>query len=139
MSSSDRQRLQEKQLQAEIEQLRGDLGETVEALAHKADVPARVKERGAELTERAVERGVALHQQAVQRGDVLGARAIEWCNGVTARASERGSELRDQAVSATERARGTLRQTPRDRWATLASAGLVLVVVLVLVRRVRAS
>lgn len=138
MSSSDRQRLQEKQLQAEIEQLRGDLGETVEALAHQADVPARVKERGAELTERAVDRGVELHQQVVERGDALGARAIEWCNGVKARASERGSELRDQAVSTTERARGALGQPPGS-WVTLASAGLALVVVLVLVRRVRVS
>ncbi|MGH3697581.1 MAG: DUF3618 domain-containing protein [Pseudonocardiaceae bacterium] len=139
MSGSDRQRLQEKQLKAEIEELRGDLGETVEALARKADVPARVKERGAELTERAVDRGVELHQQAVARGDALSARAIEWCNGVRARASERGSEVRDQAVSATERARGALSQTPPNRWATLACAGLALAVVLVLVRRVRVS
>lgn len=139
MSSSDRQRLQEKQLQAEIQQLRGDLGETVEALAHKADVPARVKERGAELTERALDQGVELHQQAIERGNELGARAIEWCNGVKARAAGRGSELRDQAVSTAERARGAVSQTPPNRWATLASTGLALVALLVLVRRVRAS
>ena len=58
MSGNERQRLEEQQLQEEIEELRGELGETVEALVHKADVPARAKERGAELTERAVDRGI---------------------------------------------------------------------------------
>ena len=57
MSSSERQRLEEEQLQREIEELRSDLGETVEALVHKADLPARAKERGSELADTARERG----------------------------------------------------------------------------------
>jgi hypothetical protein len=33
------------ELEAEIEELRADLGETVEALSHKLDVKARIKQR----------------------------------------------------------------------------------------------
>ena len=36
------------QLQRDVERTRRELGETVEALAHKADVPGRVKERAHE-------------------------------------------------------------------------------------------
>ena len=117
MSSNDRQRVPEKQLQAEIEQLRSDLRETVETLAHKTDVPARVKERDSEP----------------------GARAIKWGNAVKAQVAGRGSEWRDQALTATERTREAVSQTPPDRWAKLASAALAVIAVLVLIRRVRAS
>jgi len=106
MSSSERQRLQEDQLKEEIVELRGELGDTVEALVHKADLPARAKERGAELTERAV---------------------------------DRAAELRDQAVIAAERAREVAYQTPPDRWIKLASAGLALVALVIIVRRIRVS
>lgn len=92
---------EQERLQAEIEELRGELGETVEALVHKADIPARAKERGHELKEQALERGSELKDQAV----------------------ERGSELKDQAV---------------ERWPALAGAGVALVILLVMVRRVRA-
>lgn len=36
------------QLQRDVERTRRELGETVEALAHKADVPGRVKEQAHE-------------------------------------------------------------------------------------------
>lgn len=39
----------ETELRTEIEQTRRELGDTVEALAHKADIPARSKEKVAEL------------------------------------------------------------------------------------------
>ncbi|XVV06355.1 DUF3618 domain-containing protein [Actinosynnema sp. CA-248983] len=39
------------ELRADIERTRGDLGDTVEALVHKADVPARVKESAHEKVE----------------------------------------------------------------------------------------
>lgn len=150
MSSSERQRLEEERLQEEIAELRSELGETVEALVHKADVPARAKERGAELTERAVERGAELteravdrgaelQQQAMKRGNELGAQAMEWCNKFKAQAAERGSELRNQALSATERAREAVNKTPPDKWAKLASAGLALIAMMIIMRRVRAS
>jgi len=137
MSSGERQRLQEEQLKEEIVELRGELGETVEALVHKADLPARAKERGAELTERAVDRGVELHQQAVERGSELSQQAMDRWKEVKAQAFERGSELREQALGVTERAREAVNQTSPDKWATLACAGLALVAVMVIVRRVR--
>jgi hypothetical protein len=42
------------QLRAEIEETRGDLGDTVEALAAKTDIKARVRERADELKSSAV-------------------------------------------------------------------------------------
>lgn len=40
------------QLQRDVERTRRELGETVEALAHKVDVPGRVKEQATETVER---------------------------------------------------------------------------------------
>ena len=60
------------QLQRDVERTRRELGETVEALAHKVDVPARVKEQAHETAERvkgqaqdAVVRMTAATNQAV--------------------------------------------------------------------------
>ncbi|MGH4015997.1 MAG: DUF3618 domain-containing protein [Pseudonocardiaceae bacterium] len=122
MSSSEQERLQD-----EIEELRGELGETVEALVHKADVPARVKERGSELRDQAVERGIELRDQAVERGTELRDRA-----------AQRGMELRDRAVDGAERARAVVSRTPTDRWAMLAGAGAALITLAVIVRRILA-
>ena len=44
-------RSDEDKLRTEIEHTREELGETVEALTHKVDVPARVRRRRAELGE----------------------------------------------------------------------------------------
>ncbi len=148
MNSGERQRLEEEQLKEEIVELRGELGETVEALVHKADLPARAKERGAELTERAVDRGAELteravdrgaelHQEVVKRGSELSAQALELSTKFKAQTAGRVSDLRDQAVSATERAREAVYQTPPDRWAKLACAGLALVATMIIVRRIR--
>jgi Protein of unknown function (DUF3618) len=41
------------QLQQEIERTRQELGDTVEALAHKADVKAQVQERVTDISQRA--------------------------------------------------------------------------------------
>jgi hypothetical protein len=41
------------ELQQEIERTRQELGDTVEALAHKADVKARVQERVTDISQRA--------------------------------------------------------------------------------------
>jgi hypothetical protein len=137
--SSEQQRLHEEHLQEEIKELRGEVAETVEALVHKADVPARGKERGREVKEEAIERGIELHQQTVARGSELSARALEWANAVKAQVVERGSELRNQAFDAAERARESVSQTPTERWISWAGLGLALFAAIVMVRRVRAS
>jgi hypothetical protein len=135
MTSSEQQRLEEERLQAEIVGLRSDLGETVEALVHKADLPARAKERGNELKAEAIE----LQEQVVDRTVELSGRAIERGNEWKAQVVEHGSELRGRAIDAAERTREAVSQTPTDRWAKLAAAGIALVTVLVIVRRVRRS
>jgi type VI protein secretion system component VasF len=52
----------EQEIRAEIEQVRHDLGQTVEALAYKADLPARARQKRAELTARARARVRQVHQ-----------------------------------------------------------------------------
>ncbi|MEU3405449.1 DUF3618 domain-containing protein [Streptomyces sp. NPDC006670] len=47
-------------LREQVERTRDELGRTVEALAAKADVPARTKAKAAEVEERAVERAALL-------------------------------------------------------------------------------
>ncbi|WP_019633388.1 DUF3618 domain-containing protein [Actinomadura atramentaria] len=67
------------ELRAEIERARADLGDTVAALAAKADVKARVKDRAGELRERAAERARATGAEtrsAATRGPALGAVAV---------------------------------------------------------------
>lgn len=122
MSSSE-QRLPEEHLQEEIEELRAELGETVEALAHKADVRAQVTEHGKAMKEQALDRGVELHQQAVQRGSELSGRVIAWCN--------------EAKVQALGRARESVNQTPMGLWATLGGAAVTLLAMAALVRRRR--
>lgn len=140
----------EQELQKEIGELRGELGETVQALVHKADVPARAKQRGTELKEEAIERGSELGYQVLERGSELRDQVVErsnqWKDRVAGRRSElrdqvsvRGGELREQAIYAAERAREAVSRTPKDRWAKLAGAGLVLIALAVLARRMRAS
>ncbi|MGH3810833.1 MAG: DUF3618 domain-containing protein [Pseudonocardiaceae bacterium] len=140
----------EQDLQEEIVELRGELGETVQALAHKADVPTRAKRRGNELKEEAIERGSELGSQVFERGSELRDQVVErsnqWKDRVAGRSSElrgqvvgRGSELRDQAVDAAERAREAVSRTPTQRWAKLVGAGLTLIALSVIVRRVRTT
>jgi hypothetical protein len=137
--SSNRQPLQEERLQEEIQELRSDLGATVEALVHKADLPARAKDRGNELKEEAIERGIELRQQTVEVGSLLAGQAIERGNKIRILATERGRELRDRAIDAAERARAAIGQTPTDQGAKLVATGALLITLMVLVRRVRRS
>ncbi|MEV3861461.1 DUF3618 domain-containing protein [Streptomyces sp. NPDC050095] len=63
------------ELREEIERTRADLGHTVEALAAKADVKARAKEKTARLKERATDRTDALRAHATAGADRARARA----------------------------------------------------------------
>ncbi|HEU0090062.1 MAG TPA: DUF3618 domain-containing protein [Pseudonocardiaceae bacterium] len=148
---------EQERLQGEIEDLRGELGQTVEALVHKVDVPARAKERVDELKDEVVARGSELRDQAVDRGSELRDQAVERAAELRDQAVARGSELRDQAVArgselrdqaveragelrdraadAAERARKAARQTPKSKWLTLAAVGLALIALLAAVRK----
>ena len=81
-------------------------------------------ERGTEL----LERGTELKDQLLERGIELKGQVLA-----------RSSELRDRAVEAAERAREGVTQAPQERWTKLACAGLALIALMVIVRRVRAS
>src|SRR5262249_31383682 len=105
-------RLDEERLQEEIRELRGDLGETVETLVHKADLPTRAKAQGAEFTERALDYGIELHQQALERGRALGEQAKEWGDQVKTHAAGWSSRLRGQAATVSARTRDVANQTP---------------------------
>ncbi|MGH3549075.1 MAG: DUF3618 domain-containing protein [Pseudonocardiaceae bacterium] len=146
MSGSEQQRLQEAQLQEEIEELRAGLGETVEALVHKADLPARAKERGNELRQQTVERGTELLERGNklssdlrERGNEFKGDLLEWGDEFKGQVLARSSELRDRAVESAERARGAVGHIPKERWVKVACAGLALIAVIVIVRRVRHS
>jgi len=51
-------------IQADIEQTRGELGQTVEALSHKLDVKEQAKEKAAETKERVAEKADTLRHAA---------------------------------------------------------------------------
>ncbi|GHH44505.1 DUF3618 domain-containing protein [Lentzea cavernae] len=61
------------QLQRDVERTRRELGETVEALAHKVDVPARVKEQAQETADRVKEQA----QETVVRMTAATNQAID--------------------------------------------------------------
>jgi hypothetical protein len=62
---------------AEVEQAREELGETVEALAHKADVKARAHDKADELKERAQETAHQVQAKAQEVARKLQAKAQE--------------------------------------------------------------
>jgi hypothetical protein len=54
----------------EVEELRADIGETVEELVHRADVPTRLREKRAETTER-------VQAQVTRAREVVATQAAE--------------------------------------------------------------
>jgi ElaB/YqjD/DUF883 family membrane-anchored ribosome-binding protein len=69
-------------LRAEIQQTRADLGETVQALAAKADVKARLKESaaqtGARFRERAAQGTDLMREQAGQTAEAVRRDPVPW-------------------------------------------------------------
>jgi hypothetical protein len=141
MIRNERQQLHEERLKEEIKELRGDLGETVEALAYKANVPGRAKERGTAVKEEAIERGLEVSQQVAQHGSELGGQVLEWYNDVQARLSAASSEVVQQSIRTVEWARESVRQAVTDRrvklTGALVAAGAALLAMTVIVRKVR--
>jgi ElaB/YqjD/DUF883 family membrane-anchored ribosome-binding protein len=58
-------------IQADIEQTRSELGETVEALSAKMDVKARAKEKVDETKERAKDKATETKERVVEKADAL--------------------------------------------------------------------
>ncbi|WP_328693710.1 DUF3618 domain-containing protein [Streptomyces phaeochromogenes] len=63
------------ELRRQIQETRGQLGDTVEELAAKTDVKARARARGAELKDKASEAGHVVQDKAVQAGHVVQSKA----------------------------------------------------------------
>ena len=87
-----------KQLQEEVERTRRELGETVEALAHKVDVPGRVKEQAHETVER-------VKGQAQETAERVREQAQETVVRMTAATNQAVDSLPDPVAAQVEKAR----------------------------------
>jgi hypothetical protein len=65
------------EIEADVEQTRQELGETVEALADKLDVKGRAKDKAAETKEHVIEKANEAKDQVVARADALKHTATE--------------------------------------------------------------
>ncbi|MEA2151505.1 MAG: hypothetical protein QOD69_3335 [Solirubrobacteraceae bacterium] len=137
---------------AEVERTREELGNTVEALAYKADVKARAHDKVDEVKAHAAEKVHEVKAQAVDAAEQVKAKAEATVGQVKAKAEETAAEVKaraeDTAGEAKAKAEGDagpvkrsagqavarVRQLPPAKLAGVAVAGLVL---LVLVRRRR--
>jgi hypothetical protein len=122
-------------LRADIEQTRAELGETVQALAAKADVKSRVKDSAAQTKDRV--KGSAA-QTAAQVRDSAG-QAVERAKDSLRRATSSNGEGpalpeigREKLVAAREQVRR--RPVP---WLAVAGGAAVLVVLMIVRRRRR--
>ena len=115
MSNPDVERIEQ-----EIEQTRGELADTVEALAYKADVPARARERATAVKERATESAAHAAHAARERAD---------------QAAQVARQRADQAVHAAQEAPPRTRALAGGVAAALVAVGAVWL----LVRRRRSS
>ena len=98
-------------LREEIRQTRADLGETVQALAARADVKARAKEQVEQTKQR-------VRQSAVQATERLKGQATQVVHSAVASAEDASQHARRNPIP----------------WASVAAAGVALVVVLLVVR-----
>ncbi|MDG4780489.1 DUF3618 domain-containing protein [Micromonospora sp. WMMD961] len=109
-------------LREEIRRTRVELGETMEALAAKADVKARLKESAGQAKER-------MREQAAQTVARVRGQAVRGAGMARARAHEKGELVRAQAHD-----RGELMGRNPVPWAAIAAGAVATVVVLMIVR-----
>ncbi|MFG1917246.1 DUF3618 domain-containing protein [Micromonospora sp. NPDC048898] len=109
-------------LREEIRRTRVELGETMEALAAKADVKARLKESAEQAKER-------MREQAAQTVARVRGQAARGAGMARAQAYEKGGMVRAQAYDKGE----LVRRNPVP-WAAIAAGAVATVVVLMIVR-----
>ncbi|MCG5470279.1 DUF3618 domain-containing protein [Micromonospora sp. LAH09] len=109
-------------LREEIRRTRVELGETMEALAAKADVKARLKESAEQAKER-------MREQAAQTVARVRGQAVRGAGLARAQAYEKGELVRAQAHDKGE----LVRRNPVP-WAAIAAGAVATVVVLMIVR-----
>ncbi len=93
--------------------------------------------RGSELGYQVLERGSELRNQVVERGNEWKTQVAGRGREIRGQAGQRGSELKDQAIAAGGMARESVSRASTGQWATLACAGLALIVLTVIARKVR--
>ncbi len=109
-------------LRGEIRQTRAELGETVQALAAKADVKARAKEQVEQTKQR-------VREQATQATERVREQAVQATGLVRGQAKQAAQKAVASAEDASQRARKN--PTP---WVSAAVAGVAIVVVLLVIR-----
>ncbi|GLZ58810.1 MULTISPECIES: DUF3618 domain-containing protein [Micromonospora] len=109
-------------LREEIRRTRVELGETMEALAAKADVKARLRESAEQAKER-------MREQAAQTVARVRGQAVRGAGIARARAHEKSELVRAQAYDKGE----LVRRNPMP-WAAIAAGAVATVVVLMIVR-----
>ncbi|MEU6387905.1 DUF3618 domain-containing protein [Streptomyces sp. NPDC046939] len=105
------------ELREQVEQTRHELGDTVQALADKADVKARTQEKAAALKEQTA------------------AKASELSATTAAKASELTAQAKAKAEQAQQVWQDKAPEPVRDKRAMLIAAGVALVTVIALARR----
>ncbi|MEU5345558.1 DUF3618 domain-containing protein [Streptomyces sp. NPDC020766] len=88
------------ELRRQIQETRGQLGDTVEELAAKADMKGRARARGAELKDKASEAGHAVQDKAAQAGHVVQDKATETGRVVQDKAVQAGHVVQSRATQA---------------------------------------
>ena len=111
-------------LRAEIAQTRADLGETVQALAAKADVKARAKEQVEQTKQR-------VKAQAAEAGQ----RAMDAAAAATGRVRSVASQAGERAPEVTHEVEARVRRNPVPATAVL--AGVVALIGVILIVRGR--
>ncbi len=115
------------ELRRDIEETRGELAATINAVAYKADVKARAQDKAQELTARAAEKAQAAKARAQETTQQLRERAPQMAEAAKGRAGEKAQELLGQA-------RGRVQEKPGT---VAAAVGALLVVVALVIRRGR--
>ncbi|MEV0635620.1 DUF3618 domain-containing protein [Streptomyces sp. NPDC050619] len=88
------------ELRRQIELTRGQLGDTVEELAGKADVKGRARARAADLRDKAGAMTIQLRSNAAQAGHTVHERAAHAGHAVQDRAAHAGHAVHDRAAHA---------------------------------------
>ena len=129
MTSSSR----EDELRQDIERTRAQLGDTVEALAHKADVPARVKDKVHDTKETVQLKAEEVTEHVLEGTEALQARATEMASQTERLIHQALEKLPPPVAQRIEPLIATARQRP------LPAAVIAVAVLLVLRRLLRSN
>ncbi|MFC4113867.1 DUF3618 domain-containing protein [Nonomuraea zeae] len=103
---------EEDDVRKDIEQTRKELGDTVSALADKADVKGRASHAAEVTRDRAVEAAEVVKDRAVEAAEVVKDRAVDAAEVVKDKASEVASKVRESAPDQVKDAAAEARKRP---------------------------